>query len=161
VLYRFGFQFVAGCDTRHQPHMDVHAVGLAFLHSKLTDGLQEGETLVVAHGAANLHNGHISLVGRGVQPYFLLNHIGDMWNHLDGGTRIHPVALVVDDGVVHLSGRHIAVFVQTFINKTLVVANVQVGFPAIFRHIHLSVLVGVHRAGIHIQVRVQLLHRNF
>ena len=45
--------------------------------------------------------------------------------------------------------------------KALVVPHVQVGFSAVFGDIHLSVFKGRHCAGIHIDIGVQLLNRDF
>ena len=38
--------------------------------------------------------------------------------------------------------------------------EIQVGFRAVVQHVNLAVLVGVHRAGVHIQVRVEFLQRD-
>ena len=39
-------------------------------------------------------------------------------------------------------------------------AEIEVGFRAVIQHVHFTMLVGRHGAGIHVQVGIKLLHRH-
>ena len=134
--------------------MDIHAVGIALLDGKLTDSFQEGQTLVVTNGAADFHDGHLSVIRFGVQTDFILNHIGDMRNHLDSGTRIHAISFILNNLIINLSGGYVAVFVQALINKTFIMANIQICLATVFGHKHLAMLIRVHSTWINIQIRI-------
>ncbi len=46
------------------------------------------------------------------------------------------------------------------VDEALVVAEVEVGLALVVGDEHLAVLEGVHRAGVDVDVRVELLHRD-
>jgi hypothetical protein len=50
--------------------------------------------------------------------------------------------------------------VQVLVREALVVAEVEVGLGTVVEHEHLAVLERVHRAGIDVDVRVELLQRD-
>ena len=49
---------------------------------------------------------------------------------------------------------------QRLVDEPLVVAEVEVGLAAVVGDEHLAVLERVHRAGVDVDVRVELLHRD-
>src|SRR5205807_8483131 len=49
---------------------------------------------------------------------------------------------------------------EVFVDETLVVAEVEVRFGAVVGDEHLAVLERVHRPGIDVDVRIELLHRD-
>ena len=49
---------------------------------------------------------------------------------------------------------------QALVDEALVVAEVEVGLAAVVGDEHLAVLERVHRAGVDVDVRVELLHRD-
>ena len=67
--------------------------------------------------------------------------------------------LLVDDRLVDLPGRVVAVAVRRAVGEALVVAEVEVGLGAVVEDVDLAVLVRAHRARIDVDVRVELLHR--
>ena len=71
--------------------------------------------------------------------------------------RYSPCALLLDDRQVDLAGRVVAVAGQRGVGEPLVVAQVEVGLGAVVEDVDLAVLVGAHRAGIDVDVRVELL----
>ena len=86
--------------------------------------------------------------------------IGDVRDDLDRLAEILTTALLVDDPLVDLAGRHIGAAVQVHVQEALVVADVEVGLSAVLGDEDLSVLERVHRAGVDIEVRIELLHRH-
>ena len=77
---------VPGMETMRETWMK-HDVVASPLGGYLADGLQEGLGLDIAHGAADLHDGHVSV--RGVQRVNVpLDLIGDVGDDLDRGSQI-------------------------------------------------------------------------
>jgi len=50
--------------------------------------------------------------------------------------------------------------VEVLVGEPLVVAEVEVGFGAVVEDEHLAVLEGVHRAGVDVHIRVELLQHD-
>ena len=146
-----------GAGNLHdQGHMDKHHIPMSPLRSHLTDGLQEGLGLNVAHGAADLGDHHIHiLLGHGVNA--ALDLVGDVGNDLHRGTQIVAPALPVEHGPVDLAGGNGAVAAQVLVHKPLVVSQVQIRLRAVLRDEHLAVLIGAHGSRVHIDIRVKFL----
>ena len=161
VLGGLGLVLVGAPQEGHQRHMDKQAVLLADLQRNLTNCLQKGLRLDVTDGAANLRNHHvgIGLFANAIDEF--LDLIGNMRNYLNCGTQKFSSAFLVQYIPVDLTGGQIGVLVQVFIDKALVVTQVQVCFCAVFCNIYLAVLIGTHGAGVHIDIGVQLLRGNF
>jgi hypothetical protein len=47
------------------------------------------------------------------------------------------------------------------VGETFVVAEVKIGLRAVIQHINFAMLIRRHRAGIHIEVGIELLHGDF
>ena len=137
--------------------MDVEGVARAHLPAHLPDGLQEGLAFHIAGGAADLGDDHIrpGLIAHGVDE--ALDLIGDVGDDLYRLAQILSPALLGDDIGVHPAGGQVGELVQVLIDEALIVAQVQVGLGSVLRHKDLAVLIGAHGAGVHIDVRVQLL----
>ena len=84
-----------------------------------------------------------------------------MRNDLHRGAEIRALPLFAQHVPVHFTGGQVGEFVQVFVDKALVVPKVQIGLRPVLGHINLAVLVRAHRAGVHIDVRIQFLRRNF
>ena len=126
------------------------------LGGHLTDGLQEGLGLDVAHGAADLAQHHVHIAGvHGVDP--ALDLVGDMGDDLDGGAQIVAPALPVEHGPVHLARGHGAVAREALIHEPLIVAQVQVRLGAVVGDEHLAVLVGAHGPRVYVDIGVKFL----
>ncbi len=59
VLGGLGLDLAGGLDEGHQGEVDVADVVLAQVALELADGFQERQALDVAHGAADLDDGHV------------------------------------------------------------------------------------------------------
>ena len=87
-----------------------------------------------------------------------LDLVGDVRNHLHGLAQELAAPLLVDHRQVDLAGGVVRVARQRAVGEPLVVAQVEVGLAAVVQHVDFAVLVGAHRAGIDVDVRVELLH---
>ena len=156
VLGGLALQLAGAGDGDNQRDVDEHHIVPAPLGGHLADGLQEGLTLNIAHGAADLHDGHVRV--RRVQSIDIpLDFAGDMGDDLDRAPQVVPPALPVEDIPVHLAGGDGGVDGEIFVNEPLIVAQIQVGLRPVIGDEHLPVLIGAHGPGVHVEVGVQLL----
>jgi hypothetical protein len=128
----------------------------------LPSGLQERQRLDVADGAADLGDDDVDAVlgGPGHRPDPLLDLVGDVRDHLHGLAEVVTATLLGDHLRVHLAGGHVRDPGEVGVEEPLVVADVEVGLGAVVGHEDLAVLERVHRPGVHVEVRVELLHRH-
>ena len=125
----------------------------------LAGGLEERLRLDVANGAADLGDDDVRRVlALGRKPHAALDLIGDVRDDLDGVAEVLAAALLGDHGGVDLAGGHVRGALEVFVEEALVVSDVEVGLGAVVCDEDLAVLEGVHRARIHVQVGIELLH---
>ncbi len=143
----------------HQRHVHEEDVLAAELVTDLSRGFDERLRLDVAHRAADLGDDHVGLgrLGR-LQAHAALDLVGDVRDDLHGVAEVLPAALAGDDLRVDLAGRDVGRLAQLDVEEALVVADVEVGLGPVVGDEHLTVLERVHRARIHVQVGVELLH---
>ena len=79
-----------------------------------------------------------------------------MRNHLNRGAEVLTATLFRDDCVVDFARREIVRARHAGGGEALVVTEVEVGLGAVVRDEDLSVLEGRHRAGVDVDVRVEL-----
>ena len=108
-------------------------------------------------GAADLGDDHVGLGALGQIVDVALDLVGDMGDDLHGLPQVGALALLVQHVPVDLAGGQVGIFVQVFVDEPFIVAQVQVGLGAVVGDEHLAVLQRAHRAGVHVDVRVQLL----
>ena len=136
--------------------MDEDHVPQRPLRPHLPDGLQKRLRLDIADGAADFGNHHVHiLAGHGVDPAFDL--VSDVGDDLHRGPQIIPPAFPVQNGPVNLAGGNGAAAAEVLVHKALVMPQIQVRFRAVLRNEDLPVLVGTHGAGVHVDIRVELL----
>ena len=87
--------------------------------------------------------------------------VGDVRDDLDGFAEIIAAALFGEDGFVDAAGGPVVVAGQLGVGEALVVAEVEIGFRAVFGDEHFAVLKRTHRAGIDVQVGIALLEGDF
>ena len=118
----------------------------------------------VADGPADFRNDHVRtsprLIGLSLTTHNTLDFIGDVRNHLHRIPEILPPAFLSDHRRINLARRRISRTRQIHIEKALVVSDIQIGFRAILCDKNLTMLEGVHRTRVHVDVRIQLLHDN-
>ena len=140
--------------------MNKQAVAAADLGRHLTDGFKERLGLNIAGRAADLGDDNIR---RGLFADRIderLDFVGDMRDDLHGFAQIFARALLVEHVPVYLAGGQVGELVQVLVDEALVVAEVEVGLRAVVGDINLAVLERAHRAGVNIDIRIQLLRGN-
>ena len=160
VLSGLGLRLVRAGDVRDQGHVDKQAVAAADLGRHLADGFEEGLGFNVARGAADLGDDHVcrSLFADRVDER--LDLVGDVRDDLHGFAQVFTRALLVEHVPVHLARGQVGELVQILVDEALVVAEVEVGLRAVVGHVYLAVLERAHRAGVNIDIGVELLRRH-
>ena len=142
----------------HQRQMDVDAGAAAELHAELADGFEERQRLDVADRAADLHHADVRAVRAELDA--ALDLVRDVRNDLHGGAEIIAAPLLRDDALVDAAGGEVAVAAGRRAHEALVVAEVEIGLGAVMRDEHFAVLERAHGARVHVDVRVELDHRD-
>ena len=137
--------------------MDVADVVPSDVPPELADGLDEGDDLDVADGAADLDDDHIDVLGA-EGPDAFLDLVGHVRDDLDGLAQVVTPALLGDHRRVDPAGGGVGVLVEVLVDEPLVVAEVEVGLAAVLGDEDLAVLERVHRARVDVDVRVELAH---
>ena len=83
-----------------------------------------------------------------------------MRNHLHGAAKVVAAALARDHGGVDAPSGDVGGLREVDVNEALVVTKVKVGLCAVIGDIDLAVLVRRHGARIHIEIRIELDHRD-
>ena len=156
VLGGLGLVLARRCDVGHQRHVHVADISVAGIKPELSDGLEKREDLNIADRAADLGDDHVNRF-TGEHPDTTLNLVGDVWNDLHRAAQILAPALGCNNRGVDGPGGGIGVTCQVLVDEAFVVTQVQVGLAAIIGHENLAVLERVQRAGINVDVRIQLL----
>ena len=135
--------------------MDVHRVLVAEVGSHLANGFEEGQRLDVANGSADFRDDDIGFL---LDRNFLdqrFDLVSDVGNDLDGSAEVVAASLGFDDVFVNLSGGDAATFGAVDVHESLVVAEVEVSFGAVFGDKDFTMLERVHGSGVDVDVRVQ------
>ena len=84
-----------------------------------------------------------------------------MRNDLHGLAEVVSAPFLLEDVFVYLPGGQVVEFAKLAVGEAFVVAEVEVGFRAVVEDIDFAVLEWAHRAGIHVQIRVEFLYSYF
>ena len=134
--------------------MDVDRVMARQLVAELADRLEERQALDVADRAADLDQHEVEAVVAVADE--VLDGVGDVGDHLDGGAEIVAAALLGEDLLVDAAGGDVVLAGRRAPGEALVMAEVEVGLGAVVGDEHLAVLVGRHRPGIDVEIGVEL-----
>ena len=159
-LRRFRLQFACCSQIGNEGQMYVQRPLAAQFPSQLANGFQKRLALDVANGAANFGDDKVQVLLRGIQQNPPLDFVGDVWHHLNRLTQIVATPFTLDDAEVDAPRRHAVITRCLNSRETLVVAQVQVGFHAVGRHVAFAMLIGVQRSRVNVDVGVELLNRD-
>jgi hypothetical protein len=157
VLCGLGFQLAGRLEIRHEGEMDITAVLAADIEGELANGFQKRLTFDVADCAANLGDDDVDArLSQLVDA--VLDLVGDVRNDLHGLAEILAAPLLLDHRQVNLPSRVVGIARQRAVGEPLIVPQVEISLAAIVEDVDLAVLVGTHRPGIDVDVRIQFLH---
>ena len=158
VLRGLGLDLARAADDRHQRQMQEHAVVAAQLDAELADGFEERQRLDVTDRTADLHHADVGVARAELDG--ALDLVGDVRDHLHRRAQVVAAALLGDHAFVDAAGGEIAVPARGGAHEALVVAEVEIALGAVVGDEHLAVLERTHGARIHVDVRIQLDHRD-
>ena len=159
MLRGLGLELARGAQVGNQSQMDIQAIVTAELGSQLSDGFEERQAFDIADSAADLNDGDIrGVLALGKRKHDALDLVSDVRDHLHGSTQVVPAAFLMDDAVINGAGRGIVLLGKGNVQEPLVMAEIEVRFSAVVRDENLSVLEGVHGAGINVDVGIQFLN---
>ena len=161
MLGGFGFVLVRAPEERHQGHMDEQAVLPAHFQGNLPHCFQEGLGLDVTDGTPDFRNHHIGIGLLSHPVDKILDFVGNMGNHLDSRAQILSPTLLIQHIPVNLAGGQVGILVQIFVDKPLIVAQIQIRLRTVLGNVDLSVLIRAHGTRVDVDIRVQLLGGNF
>ena len=157
MLRGFGLHLPRRLDVGHERDVQEERVGAADALTHLAGRFEEWQRFDIPDGATQLVDDDID-VASVHREHPRADLVGDMWDDLYGVAEVVATTLFRDDGGIDLAGGDIRVGGEVDVEETLVVADVEVGLCAVLGDEHLAVLEGVHGAGVHVEVRIQLLH---
>ncbi len=155
VLGRLGLDLAGGLDIGHPGDVDEQGVFAAQIAAELADGLDEGQSLDVADGAADLDDGHVDAAVKLQDGP--LDLVGDMGDDLDGAAQVFAAPFLGDHRVVDPAGGVVVPLAHDRIGVAFIMTQVEIGFGPVIGDVDLAVLKGVHGAGIDIDVGIELL----
>src|SRR5690554_196135 len=154
MLGRLGFDLAGGGNVRHQGQVHEDGTLGAHFHLQLATGFQERQGFDIPYGAAHFNQRHI---GSGSAfHHTTFDFVGDVRDDLHSAAQIITTTLFANNFFVHPAGGEVIALAHGGTNKAFVVAQVEVGFRAVFGDKNLTVLERAHGAGVHVDVRVQL-----
>ena len=125
---------------------------------ELSDGFQKRLAFNITHRTAYFDNGNSGIFICKVTIETTFDLICDMRDHLNGTTAVITTTLLLQNRPVNLAGGNVGIFIQIFINESLIMSKIQIGFCTILRDKNFTMLDRVHRAGINIDIRIKFLH---
>ncbi len=134
--------------------MNVDRVMARQIVAELADRFEERQAFDVADRAADLDQDEVVAVIAVAHEF--LDRIGDVRNDLNGRAEIIPAAFLGQDVEIDAAGRDVVLARRGIAGEALVVAEIEIGFRAVIGDEHLAVLVRRHRAGIDVEIRIEL-----
>ena len=71
-----------------------------------------------------------------------------------------PPPFLSNQRTVNLPGRRVGIRRAFDVDESFVIPQVEVGLCTVFSNVYFAVLIGGHRAGVDVQIRVELLYRH-
>ena len=155
VLCRLGLHLARRRNIWQQRQMDEAGTLRPEFLAKLTDRLEEWQAFNIADRSADFAQDELHILARIGQDE-ILDLVRDVRNHLNGRAEIVAAALFLDNVLVDAARRDVVRLAGRDAGEALIMAKVQIGLCAIIGDIDLTMLARAHRAGIDIEIRIEL-----
>src|SRR3989338_1803591 len=131
------------------------------LHLERARRLDKKRVLKIADRAAYLDDRNFAAVILCGRLHAVHDLVAHMWDRLDELPLIAERAFACDDRLVHHAACHVVVVREVAPKKTFVVPHILIGLEPAFEDEDFTVLGRVHRAGVDVQIRIDLhqIHR--
>ena len=140
--------------------MNDHTIVCTQFPPHLPQGFEIGQGFNVADGSAEFRDDNIVLIGLSQQLRPPLDFVGNVRHNLDGFAQIRAFSLLIDDRLVDFTRRHAIRNGSWNTQKAFIMSQIKVSFRAIVGHETLTVFVGIERAGVNVEIRVEFLNRD-
>ena len=140
--------------------MNQNCIFMAHIMLELTNRLQERLAFDISYGSSHLDNCNLRIFCRRIAVKSALNLIGNMWDNLYSSSAKISSTLFLQDTPVNLTCGHIGILCQTLIDKSFIVAKIQIGLCAVVCYKHFSMLYRIHGSRVNINIRIKFLHRH-
>ena len=159
VLGGLGLLLPRRGEKRHEREVHVAHVVAPDVAAELADGLDERHDLDVTHRPPDLDDDHVEILVLEAS-HALFDLVGHVGNDLHGLAQVVPPAFLGDHRRVDRAGGRVGGALEALVDEALVVPEVEVGLAAVLGDEDLAVLTRVHGARVHVDVRVELAHRD-
>jgi hypothetical protein len=129
-------------------------VGLVLSSPELADRLEERQPFDIAHRAADFAQDEIVVLVALADE--ILDGIGDVGNDLDGGAEVVAAAFLGENFLIDAAGSDVVLTRRRPAGKSFVMAKIEIGLRAVVSDEDLAVLIGRHRPGIDVEIRIEL-----
>ena len=154
VLRGFRLELSRRRDVGNERHVHTRAILRPELDLELAQRFEKRQRLDVTYGATDFDDGEVGVARAGDHARF--DFVGDVRNDLHRRSEVLAAPLFGDDRFVDTSGREVALPVHPGVREALVVPEIEISFGAVVGNENFPVLVGGHRSGVHVDVRVEL-----
>ena len=158
MLCRLRLEFTGRLDIRYICEMYVECIASTNLVAKLSACLKEGKRLDITNRTADFTDDDVVLAIKCTHP--TLDFVGDVRYNLDCLAKVFTLTLPHDYVIVDLTRRRRICTRHIDVEEALVMAKIKVCFGTIIGNEYLTMLVGIHRAGVDVDVGVELLNRD-
>src|SRR5690348_12561886 len=139
--------------------MNVYGVAARQIIAELTDRFEIRQALDIADGAADLAQHEIEFIVAVANEIF--NGIGDVRNNLDGRAEIIAAPLLDENFLIDTAGRNVVLAGRRPAGETLIMTQVEIGLSTVIGDENLAMLIRRHRAGIDVQIGIELTQPHF
>ena len=159
-LGRLGLE-LAGClDVRNQSYMTENGILMSNFMLELADCLKERLTFNVSDRSTYFYNCDMHIIRCKIAIKTALDLIGDMRNHLNRSAAVITAAFFLEYRPVYLTGSDVGILCQAFVDKTLIVSQIQICLSTVIGYENFSVLDWIHGTRVNVDVWIEFLHGN-
>ena len=126
--------------------------------AELTNGFEERLTLDVAHGATYFGDNEVVVARFAQEQHIALYFVGDVRDNLYGFAQIFAAAFALNHILVDTTSGDVVGASGAYAGKALVVTEIEVGLLTVDGYIAFAMFIGVERAGVDIDIGVELLN---
>ena len=157
-LSRFGFHFLRSAKIRNQGYMDQDDIFMPHIMLELTKRFQERLTFDIAYGSAYFNDCNLCVGSGWVSVKTAFDFVCDMGNDLDGSSSEVSPAFLLQNRPVNFTGCNIGISGKTFINKTFIMSEIEIGFRTVIGYEYFSVLYRIHGSRVNVDIWIEFLH---
>ncbi len=139
--------------------MDIEGIFNPLVHAHLSNRFQKRQRLDIADSTSNFDHDDVHALASSADP--VLHLVGDVRNDLNGATEVIAPTFATDHLFIDLAGGEVVLFLHRRANEAFIVAQIEIGFGAIFGHENLTMLKRTHGARVNIDIWIELHHADF